>query len=59
SVNTVLAVIVLGRQNSVTTWRQALLPLSVGLLLSLLQVGLIDLVRYAATGTLGGLPSLQ
>jgi uncharacterized membrane protein len=59
SVNTVLAVIVLGRENSVTTWRQALLPLSVGLLLSLLQVGLIDLVRYAATGTLGGLPSLQ
>lgn len=59
SVNTVLAVMLLGRENSATTWRQALLPVALGLLLSFLQIGLIDLMRYAATGTLGPIPTLQ
>lgn len=56
SVNTVLAVIVAGRENTIATWRQALLPLAVGLLLALVQVSAIDLVRYRLTGTLEGLP---
>lgn len=59
SVNTVLAVVVAGRENSVKTWRQALLPFAVGLLLALLQVAAIDLVRYRLTGTLDGLPIVQ
>lgn len=54
TVNTVLAVMVTGRENTVGTWRQALLPLAVGLLLALVQVSAIDLVRYRLTGTLGG-----
>jgi len=56
SVNTVLAVVVVGRENTIETWRQALLPLAVGLLLALVQVSAIDLVRYRLTGTLEGLP---
>ncbi len=58
SVNTVLALILLGRENSVETGRQALLPVSLGLLLGLVQIALIDLIRYALTGTLDSLPSL-
>ena len=59
SVNTVLAVVVAGRENSVQTWRQALFPFAVGLLLALIQVAAIDLVRFRLTGTLGGLPIVQ
>ena len=59
SVNTVLAVILLRRENRAKTWRQALLPLTLGLLLTFLQIGVIDLIRYAATGTLGPIPTLQ
>lgn len=59
SVNSVLAVILLGRENSFETWRQALFAVATGLLLSLVQVGVIDLIRYALTGTLEGIPSLQ
>lgn len=59
SVNSVIALIILRRDNTVETWRQAVLPVSIGLLLSLIQIGLIDLIRYALTGTLRGIPSLQ
>jgi hypothetical protein len=59
SVNTVLAVILLGRENSAEAWPDALQPIALGVLLSLLQIGAIDLVRYAVTGTLGGLPIAQ
>jgi uncharacterized membrane protein len=59
SVNSVLAVILLGRENSVETGRQALFPLAFGLLLSLIQIAIIDLIRYALTGTLEGIPTLQ
>ncbi len=56
SVNTVLAAVLLGRENHATSWRSALLPIVSGLVLSFLQVGVIDILRYQLTGTLGGLP---
>lgn len=59
SVNTVIALIISGRENSAEAWPQALVPIAMGLFLSLLQVGLIDLIRYALTGTLDGMPELQ
>ncbi len=59
SVNAVIALIITGRDNSAETWRQALVPIAMGLLLSLLQVGLIDVIRYTLTGTLDGIPELQ
>ncbi len=58
-VNTVIAVIVLRRENSAQTWRQALLPVSIGLTLSLIQIAAIDLLRYALTGTLDGIPTFR
>lgn len=58
SINTIIALILLGRENSVDTWRQALWPLAIGLTLSLLQIGAMSLLRYALTGTLGPLPGL-
>ena len=59
SVNTVIAVILIRYENSVGNWRQAILPVSIGLTLSLIQVGLIGIVRYRLTGTLEGIPPLQ
>lgn len=59
SVNSVIALIVLRRENSVENWRQALVPVAIGLVLSFIQVGVIDLIRYGLTGTLHGIPSLQ
>ena len=59
SVNTVIAVILLGRENSVENWREALFPIAVGFLLCLVQIAVIDLLRYRLTGTLQGIPSLH
>jgi uncharacterized membrane protein len=53
-VNTLLVVMILRWENNATTWRQALAPIMSGLALSLVQVGLIDLLRYWATGTWAG-----
>jgi uncharacterized membrane protein len=58
-VNTVIALILLRRENSVGNWRQAIVPIAIGLILSLIQIGLIDIVRYRLTGTLEGIPTLQ
>lgn len=59
SVNSVIATVILRRENSVETWRQFAVPIALGLVLSLIQIGVIDLIRYALTGTLEGIPSLQ
>jgi hypothetical protein len=48
-----------GRENAVTTWREALIPLLAGATLSLVEIGAIDALRYVLTGTLQGLPMLQ
>lgn len=56
SVNSVIGVILIGRENSAETWREAVLPIALGLLLCLVQIGLIDLLRYRLTGTLSGIP---
>ncbi len=57
-VNTIIALIVLGRENSVETWLQALWPIGIGLAVTLVQLGAISLIRYGLTGTLGPLPGL-
>jgi uncharacterized membrane protein len=43
-------------QNTLQTWKQAALPLAVGLTLAIAQVGALDAVRYAAFGTWSGFP---
>jgi uncharacterized membrane protein len=53
-VYSVVALIVLRRENRVDSWRDLALPLTLGLGLALLQVGVLDLARFALTGTWAG-----
>lgn len=56
---TIIVVITVGRENRYERWRDALTPLLVGLTLAFLFIGLVDLVRYALTGTITGVPGLE
>ena len=56
SVNTLLVLIVIQRENVVERWRDALVPLVVGFAVGMVQVSLIGAVRYTFTGTFLGLP---
>jgi uncharacterized membrane protein len=56
SVNSMLALMLVRRENSVDSWREAAIPFLAGFALSLIQVGAIDWVRFNLTGTLGGFP---
>jgi len=44
----------LRRTQKASRWRDLIVPLAAGLMLGLLQIGLIDLLRYTLTGTWGG-----
>ncbi|HEC34693.1 MAG TPA: DUF2085 domain-containing protein [Chloroflexi bacterium] len=57
-VNTVLVVMIAGRENQYNGWGEAAISLLVGVALAFLQIGLIDLLRYGLTGTLEGLLEL-
>ncbi|HEY71994.1 MAG: hypothetical protein DRJ03_14425 [Chloroflexi bacterium] len=59
SVTSMLLVMLVRRDNMVETWREAIIPLLAGLTVALIQVGVIDGVRYALTGTLTGIPPLR
>ncbi|MBN1955501.1 MAG: DUF2085 domain-containing protein [Anaerolineae bacterium] len=59
-VNTVIVLLLTGWENQYSNWREAIPALLLGMTVALLQVGVIDLLRYAFTGTLkGGLPGLD
>jgi uncharacterized membrane protein len=47
-------VVLTGRQNALDGWRDAALPALAALTLALLQIGVIDAVRYAVFGTWAG-----
>ncbi|MBL7063038.1 MAG: DUF2085 domain-containing protein [Anaerolineae bacterium] len=59
SVSSILVVMIVRRENVVETWREAIIPLLAGFTMSLIQVGAIDIVRYALTGTLEGISPLR
>ena len=59
SVNCMLVLMIVRRENVVDTWREAVVPLLAGFTLALVQVGVIDILRYTFTGTLEGIPPLQ
>ena len=59
SVNSMLVLMILRRENIANTWRGSIVPLLTGLTLSLIEIGAIDAVRYALTGTLQGVLSLH
>jgi uncharacterized membrane protein len=58
SINSMIVLMLVRRENTVDTWRSSIIPLLAGLTLSLIQIGVIDLIRYALTGTLEGFPLL-
>jgi len=56
AVNTMIFVMIVQRENVVKAWRQALIPALAGLTITLFQISAIDLLHYALTGTLVGIP---
>lgn len=56
SVNTMLVVMLVRRENAVSSWREAAIPLLVGFTLSLMMVAAIDAARYLLTGAISGIP---
>lgn len=53
AVNTMIILIVTRRENMAETWLDALLPLSLGLLATLAEIAVMDLLRLALTQQLG------
>jgi hypothetical protein len=51
SVYTVVALMILGRENSQSHWRELVLPILMGMTIALLQVLLTSWLRLALTGT--------
>jgi uncharacterized membrane protein len=54
AVYTTMTLLVLRRENQADRWADLALPLLLGLTLAVAQVGVIDFVRYLATGTWAG-----
>jgi len=59
SVNSVLVMILTGRENVATSWSEAIAPLMAGFTVSLLMVGAIDIIRHITIGVMAGMPSLK
>ena len=58
ALNTVMVLILSRRESLATTWRQATLPLLIGVALALIELSAISLLRFNLTGTMTGFPSL-
>jgi hypothetical protein len=57
-INTMLLLIVFKKEGNYTHWRETILPFAIGLLLTIIELGLISGIRYATLGTISGLPGL-
>lgn len=55
---TTILLLVVRREGRVHHWRQALLPLGVGLALALLLIAAVSVARYTLTGTMTGFPGM-
>jgi hypothetical protein len=58
ALNTVMVLILSRRESLATTWRQATLPLLIGVALALTELSAISLLRFNLTGTMTGFPGL-
>jgi hypothetical protein len=58
ALNTVMVLILSRRESLATTWRQATLPLLIGVALALIELSAISLLRFNLTGTMTGFPGL-
>ncbi|HDQ71730.1 MAG TPA: DUF2085 domain-containing protein [Chloroflexi bacterium] len=57
-VNSMLLLMITRRDNLAATWPDAILPLLIGFVFSLIQIGLIDYVRYRFAGMMVGAPPM-
>ncbi len=58
AINATALLIITQRDAQAVNIRQAILPLSIGLALAIIQIGVISFIRYSFTGTMTGLPGL-
>jgi uncharacterized membrane protein len=58
AINATALLILTRRDAQAINLRHAILPLSIGLALALIQIGVISFMRYSFTGTMTGLPGL-
>jgi hypothetical protein len=58
AINSMVLLIVTKRDARATNWRQAAVPLAIGLTLALIQLGAISFIRFNLTGTMTGLPGI-
>ncbi len=58
AINSTMLLILTKRDARAKTIRQTLVPLGIGLILGLIQIGIISFVRYSLTGTLTGFPGI-
>lgn len=58
AINSMVLLILLQRDARMTSWREAAVPLLAGLLLAMVQIGVVALFRYQLTGTMAGFPGL-
>lgn len=58
AINSTALLILSRRDAQATNWQQAAVPLMIGLLLAVAQIGIVSFGRFALTGTMTGLPGL-
>ena len=58
SLNVVFLLIVFRREGRAESWRQVVLPLTIGLILAIIELSIISTLRFNWTGTMTGLPGL-
>jgi len=58
AINCTALLILIRRDARATSWRQAIVPLTIGLALAIAQVAIISFIRFTATGTMTGFPGL-
>ena len=58
ALNTVMVLIITGRESLAQTWQQASFSLTIGLVLAIVELSAISYLRFSLTGTMTGLPGL-
>ena len=58
SLNVVFLLIIFRREGRAETWQQIITPLTIGLILAIIELSIISTLRFNWTGTMTGLPGL-
>lgn len=58
AIQTILLLMIIKRDGQATGWIQSAVPLSIGLLLTIVEIAAVSILRFGLTGTLTGFPGL-